>query len=45
MSDEKLRSKFRPDVIDPVEEKLITHEGVEMPVDRGHPRPRAGQAR
>ena len=33
MSDEKLRSKFRPDVIDPVEEKLITHEGVEMPVD------------
>ena len=33
MSDEKLRSKFRPDVIDPVEEKLMTHEGVEMPVD------------
>ena len=29
MSDEKLRSKFRPDVIDPVEEKLMTHEGVE----------------
>lgn len=33
MSDPKLRSKFRPEIADPVEEKLMTHEGVEMPVD------------
>ena len=33
MSDDKLKSKFRPDVIDPVEKKLMTQEGVEMPVD------------
>lgn len=33
MSEEKRRSKFRPDILDPVEEKLMTHEGIEMPVD------------
>ena len=36
MSEEKRKSKFRPDVIDPVEEKLMTQEGVEMPRDSGH---------
>ncbi|MDD6033778.1 MAG: ATP-binding cassette domain-containing protein [Oscillospiraceae bacterium] len=29
----KLTSKFRPEVAHPVEEKLMTHEGLELPVD------------